>query len=202
MSNHLIFFEKRIKEHSLLSTLHEFVCANIKAAIDFDDILRAELVYGISAFDKFIHDIIKSGMVDIFIDKRLPTKRYLCETINLETFRKIESGQFPPKEIVFEQEISRKLSYLSFQFPEKISDGLSLIWEEKNKWKRISAITGGGEQFVKTRMRLIADRRNSIVHEADWDDVQQVRRVISVSDCKDSILFLVKVARAIDKLVT
>ena len=57
----------------------------------------------------------------------------------------------------------------SYQEPNKVADGLSYIWEEKQKWKKISVQMNMDERIVKTTLKLIADRRNSIVHEADID---------------------------------
>ena len=63
----------------------------------------------------------------------------------------------PPKEHFFEQEIIKKHKLLSFQDPAKIADGLSLIWNENQKWKQIALKMAMGENEVRTTLKTICD---------------------------------------------
>ena len=58
MLNSLNLFKKNINDSSQLLALFEFSIKNLPG-MDFDDLLRAHLVYSVSAFDKLIHDLIK-----------------------------------------------------------------------------------------------------------------------------------------------
>lgn len=166
MFNAFKLFKKNITESSQLIALFEYTNAYLPS-MNFDDLLRAHFVYSVSAFDKFIHDIIKIGMLEIFSNKRHATQKYLSEGISLETHNKITGTTIPPKEFYFESEVTRKLSFMSFQDPNKVADGLSLIWGEPHKWQAIGASMGVGFSIVKTTLKTISARRNQIVHEAD-----------------------------------
>ena len=119
--------------------------------------------------DKLIHDLIKIGMLEIFLNKRPTTPKYLNEGISLEIHNKIAGATIPPGEYYFENEVVRKLSYLSFQDPDKIADGLSFIWGEPHKWQHIADTMGLDLHTAKTTLKTIIARRNQIVHEADID---------------------------------
>jgi hypothetical protein len=43
---------------------------------DVSDLLRSEIVYSLSSFDRLIHDLVKTGMVDSFKGNRTPTNAY------------------------------------------------------------------------------------------------------------------------------
>jgi len=47
----------------------------------YDDLLRSQVVYAVSAFDKLIHDLVRIGMVQIFSGARPATAKYLSESI-------------------------------------------------------------------------------------------------------------------------
>ena len=56
---------------------------------------------------------------------------------------------------------------MSFQDPNKIADGLSLIWIEPHKWQVIANDMGVETSKARTTLKTISTRRNQIVHEAD-----------------------------------
>lgn len=166
MFNALRFFEKNINDSSQLIALFEYTKEHLPS-MNFDDLLRSHLVHAVSAFDKLLHDIIRIGMLEIFQEERKGTSKYFSEGISLEIHNKISKATIPPKEYYFESEMTRKLSYLSFQDPKKIADGLSLIWSEQHKWQVISKGMRIEMSKVKTTLKTISTRRNQIVHEAD-----------------------------------
>lgn len=166
MFNALRLFEKNINDSSQLIALFEYTKEHLPS-MNFDDLLRSHLVHAVSAFDKLLHDIIRIGMLEIFQEERKGTSKYFSEGISLEIHNKISKATIPPKEYYFESEMTRKLSYLSFQDPKKIADGLSLIWSEQHKWQVISKGMRIEMSKVKTTLKTISTRRNQIVHEAD-----------------------------------
>ena len=107
----------------------------------------------------------------------------------------------PPKEYIFERDISLKLSKLSFQRPDSIADGLALIWVEKFKWAKISAKMGINESDAKKTLSLIADRRNAIVHESDMDPITNTKTSISRSECISMTDFIELCGKSIAELV-
>lgn len=202
MYNSLLAFRHNIAGIRELATLHDYLLNQVKLPMTFDDLLRFQIVYSVSAFDKLIHDLIRIGMVEMFVGKRPATGKYLSERISLSAYRTISGATFPPREYYFEQEIISKLRTIAYQSPENIADGLSYIWDEKHKWQKIASAMTMDEDGVKTKLKLIVDRRNKIVHEADVDIASGGKFTISKADCEATVPFIEKCAEEIVKLVT
>lgn len=177
-------FEKNINEVRDLTSLYEYLLTSITSPFSFEDLLRAQIVYSVSAFDKLIHDIIRIGMIEIFTGKRLPTPKYLAESISIETYNQMISATIPPKEYIFEQAIFQKFKTVSFQTPEKIAE----IMETDDK-------------TAKTTLKLIVNRRNTIVHEADIDPLTNEKYPISIEDCQKITDFIYGCGKEIVELV-
>ena len=202
MLNSLAVFRANIHEATALNAVHEYLENTIAAPVSFDDLFRSKLVYSVSAFDKLIHDLIRIGMVEIFRGSRPPTSKYLAEPIALSMFNELHLATTPPAEYIFERTIMKKLKTLSFQDPDKLADGLSYIWPENQKWASIASALGLDYNTARTTLRLIADRRNCIVHEADMDPLTNQRYPITKSECDDVTNFLLRTGQAIVGLVT
>jgi hypothetical protein len=201
MRNSLNLFKFNIAEARNLTALYDYLEVSMKSPLSFDDLLRSQIVYSVSAFDKLIHDIIRIGMVEIFVGRRSPTPAYLAESISISTHNELISATIPPPAYTFEQAIFRKLKTISYQEPSKIAEGLSYIWEEKQKWQKISAEIGLSDKDVKTQLKLIANRRNTIVHESDIDISSNSKYLIDKNDCKAITDFLEQCGEAIVKLI-
>jgi hypothetical protein len=201
MRKALRLFKSNIEEAKNLTAVYEYLEASVKSPLSFDDLLRSQIVYSVSAFDKLIHDIIRIGMVEIFVGRRSSTPGYLAESISLSTHNELVSATIPPPEYLFEQAIFRKLKTVSYQDPSKIAEGLSYIWEEKQKWRKISAEMGLNDQEVKTKLKLIASRRNTIVHESDIDPSVNSKYPISKVDCQSITDFLEQCGETIVELI-
>ncbi|NIA30058.1 MAG: hypothetical protein GWP06_09130 [Actinobacteria bacterium] len=196
MFNSLKLFERNIEESSQLLALFEYTNQHLPS-MNFSDLLRAHFVYSVSAFDKLIHDLITIGMVEIFLGKRPATPKYLSEGISLEIHNKIFEATIPPKEYYFESDVKKKLSFMSFIDPNKVADGLSLIWQEPHKWRHIASRMEGELQIVKTTLKTISARRNQIVHEADIDMVTGRKYPIEKTETKDVANFILNCGRSI-----
>jgi len=183
------------------SGLYDFLVGTIIAPFPFDDVLRFQLAYSVSAFDKLIHDIIRIGMVETFVGRRIPTPKYLAETISIQQHSALAGATLPPAEFVFANIVARKLGAMSFQHPKKISDGLSLVWAETNKWDAIAVKLGAARGDVERRLILIADRRNAIVHQADMHPITSVRQSISRVTVNEATDFLERCGEAIVGLI-
>src|ERR1700678_396105 len=130
MLNSLSTFRGNIKDAREIGPLHDYLVAKIGLSMNFDDLLRSQIVYSVSAFDKLIHDIVKIGIMDIFIGKRQATPKFLSEKITMEVLNAMSVATIPPKEFYFEQHIVSKLKIIAFQDPDKVADGLSFVWNE------------------------------------------------------------------------
>lgn len=197
----LELFRLNIKDARNLTGLYEYLETSIITPLSFDDLLRAQIVYSVSAFDKLIHDIIRMGMLEIFTNQRPPTPKYLAESISISTYNELTSATIPPREYIFEQAISQKLKTISYQDPSKIAEGLSYVWEEKFKWQKIAQVMATDEQTVKTTLKLIVNRRNTVVHEADINPLTEQKYEISKSECGSITNFLSLCGESIISLV-
>ncbi|MFZ5739466.1 MAG: HEPN domain-containing protein [Pseudomonadota bacterium] len=202
MHTALTLFESNIAQARELSGLYDFLCKTLNSPLRFDDLLRSQIVYSVSAFDKYIHDLIRKGMTDTFSGLRSATARFKNEPITLETHMNLTAATIPPKEHIFDQEVVKKLRALSFQDPEKVADGLSLITDKNHKWSEISAVMGIDAGVARKRLKLIAQRRNSIVHEADIDPFLGHKVPIIKEESEGISVFLLNCGRAIYDVVS
>ena len=201
MHSALMLFKLSMEEAKSLTSLYEYLETSIKSPFSFNDLLRSQVVYSVSAFDKLMHDVIRVGMIEIFMGRRQSTPQYLAESISTSTYNELISATVPPKEYVFEQSIVKKLKTISYQSPEKVAEGLSYIWNEKQKWQKIAARMSLNDADARTRLKLIADRRNSIVHESDINPLTNQKYSISKTECQSMTNFLCECGEAIVDLV-
>jgi hypothetical protein len=201
MLNSLAAFQQNIRSARELGPLHDYLAASVTTPLNLSDLLRSQIVYSVSAFDKLMHDIVRIGMVDTFIGRRPATQKYLAEKITMEAFNSINTATIPPREHFYEQHLVAKFKIHSFQDPDKVADALSYIWTEQNKWQAIGAAMTMDANTVKTRLRLIVDRRNFIVHEADTDITTGLKRPITPADCNLALTFLENCGEKIVELV-
>lgn len=170
--------------------------------IDLSDMLRWQLVYSVSALDKLIHQLIQFGMIEAFKGGRSKTTSFEKFPMTAEDHFLLLNSQHGAPEIEFERIIVNKHKHLSFQDPDKINEGLALIWEEKQRWQKISFDLGFSDQdFVKKKLKTIVSRRNQIVHEADFDAVTHQKLEIVQSDIDDLVLFIYNLGHSIYDLV-
>ena len=202
MHNAKAIFIANMREADALIGIYDYLAGTVGEAISLDDLLRSRAVYSVSAFDKLLHDLIRIGIVQTYIGVRIATPKFQNEPIPLSVAQQLSSAVTPPPEVLFEQIIRAKLKILSFQDPDKLSDGLSYIWSEPQKWQKISARIGIPESTAKTTLRLIANRRNAIVHEADLDPITGQKIPISKNESDDISTFLFNLGNAICDLVT
>ena len=202
MFDSLTLFKSNIEDARNLTSLYEYLESTVIAPLSFEDLLRSQIVYSVSAFDKLIHDVICTGMVDIFAGRRNSTSKYESEPLSISIYNEINAATIPPKEYVFEQAIRRKLKKNSYQDPSNVAEGLSYIWEEKHKWQKIAATMSMSDKESKTRLRLIVDRRNIIVHEADIDPETKNKIPINQDDARSTSDFIYKCGENIVNLLT
>ena len=195
-------FDTHIRDALSLSAIYDYGAIHLRAPFSFDDILRAQIANSVSAFDKFMHDLIRIGMIETFVGRRRPTPKYSTEVLSLEAISLIRAATVPPPEAYFEKEILKKHSHLSFQDPVKVADALGLIWAEPQKWQAISNQMGRADHDnTRKILSLICVRRNKIVHEADYDGLSDQKLTISREEAINSALFIQQCGIAIFNLV-
>lgn len=158
-------FRTSIARARHLGGLHDAILSLTTTAIDASDILRAQIVLGVSAMDYYIHEITILGMVEVFNGHRPATAAFRKYRISIES---LLGGGANCGSGWFESEVRERHSFLSFQQPEKIADAIRLFSEVK-LWQEVGRRMGKPEADIKARLKLIVDRRNKIAHEADVD---------------------------------
>jgi hypothetical protein len=155
--------------------------------IDLSDLYRSQIVLTVSALDYFIHEITMIGMIEIYNLNRPSTPAFLKFQIPISN---IYNCSICPSDIVLRDTIKEKHSWLSFQDPDKISEALRLI-TERRIWEDLGIIFGLNPRDLKTKLKLIIDRRNKIAHEADMNPTYPgVKWPISSSDVEYTIDFI------------
>lgn len=168
---------------------------------DVADLLRSEVVYAISAIDRLVHELVKKGMVSIFLGARPITNSYSNFQLTLSQHNEIRTpGPIPP-EAVFQSIIELKHGYLAFQDPDKMKEALNFIWNEQFKWQKIAAELGSNETTVKQTLNNIVIRRNQIVHEMDLNLSTGVLQPLSYADSRTMVDFIQNLGNAIYNLV-
>ena len=148
--------------------------------VDGSDILRSQIVLSVSALDHYIHAIIRTGMLEVYSGKRPTTDAFLKFPVSADVLMASNSGGSGIA--LFEEEIRERHSFLSFQQPDRVADAIRLFSSCK-LWEEVGAIMGPTPTDIKTRLKLIVDRRNKIAHEADLDpSFPDVRWPITSSD--------------------
>lgn len=171
-----------------------------KVPMNFSDLLRWQWGLSVSALDRYVHDIVRIGMLEIFEGRRNPTAKYKSFCIELKNFNNIIESPIPV--IEFEKEVIRQHSFLAFQYPDKIADALSYIWNEQNKWDVICSnmATESSSGNLRSKLKNIITRRNQIVHEGDCFSANSPlqQQPISILDTDDVNKFIAELTNAID----
>lgn len=196
-------YSQTLNQYSLL-------CEELK------DILRAQIVYAVSAMDCYIHEIVKIGIIHSYLGLRTPTEKWKGTCISLHQVRNLvniekrtDLSYFQKTPLITQQLnqiVEPILKTMSFQHPDKIKDALSYIWEEPHKMQSITTVinynlignnSNEKTKYLEQKLQLIVTRRNKIVHEADRDITTGDKCAICKNEVDDIILFIEKFVTAI-----
>ena len=198
MINALRVFQALMDQTEVSKGLYNYIDSQ-RVPIDASDLLRWEWVLAVSALDKYIHDVVRIGMVEEFIGARTKTNKFNSFRIDMIKYANINATSSP--EVEFENEVVRQHSFLAFQHPDKIADALSFIWVEQNKWDKISGkmATPISANDLKTKLNNIIIRRDQIVHEGDCftTALPLQQQQINEADVNDVITFIKELSQAI-----
>jgi len=129
-----------------------------------------------------------------------PTEAFLKFQISIETLQLTISAGVSSS--LLENEIREKHSYLSFQHPDRIADAIRLFYPSP-LWPDVASILSTPVNDVKTRLKLIVERRNKIAHEADMDpSYPGTRWPITKHDVQTTINFIEKLCESIHSIIT
>ena len=193
-------FTENIRRARDLRALFINLKASTGNALDLTDILRAAIVSAVSAFDTFIHEITRIGMLEIFQNTRPRTEAFGRFSISMDNVLLVIATPSDTKWL--EDEIRRQHGWLSFQQPDKLADAIRLFCG-KELWKEVGIRLAIDPKSAKNRLALIVDRRNKIAHEADMDPTSPGSRwPIDESLVQDVIDRLERIGGAIFYVVT
>jgi len=161
MQTALDAFDESLRRVRDLHALHHSLTRRLTSAVDLSDILRAEIVLSVSAFDFFIHELTRLGMLECHDDTRPKTDAFKRFPVPIDSALGLTTQ-------VFDTEIRTKHGYLSFQHPDKVAEAIRLI-SGVELWNVVAHEFGMPAKELKADLTLVIDRRNKIAHEADLD---------------------------------
>lgn len=147
----ILQYQLNIKSARDLETIYVALAAMTSNSVPKEELLRAEIVAVVSAFDTYIHDIVRLGLMCQY--QNSVSNLYITNFTNKHSISSLES---------FEMKIREVHSYKTFQAPKKISEALEMI-TICDVWTKIKPYIPD----VETILQLIIERRNKIAHESD-----------------------------------
>jgi hypothetical protein len=187
------YFVVSIGEIRKLSHLYDEMQKVVLDKSELSDLLRIQLVNAVSAFDKFLHDLVRIGVVSQ-LKGSMDMEKKTLSTIHIDAdtyirLSKLSASAYDQLELhrLLENRVELVLKTMSFQRPEKIKDALSYIWSESNKWNKLATEMSLSENELRDSICLYVDRRNQIVHEGDFDPISTSRRPIEPKDVENCV---------------
>jgi hypothetical protein len=159
-------FTANIQRARALGGLARAVMA-VAPPLDVSDLWRAQIVLGVSAFDHFIHELSRLGMIEAVSGVRPQTDAFRRFDIPVSALNRALSGAETPAQWLGDA-VKEKHSWLTFQHPDKVADAMRLV-SSKALWEEVANVLGSTAADAKRRLLLIIERRNKIAHEADMD---------------------------------
>lgn len=194
-------FTSNIDRVKAIGGLYDALAGLTTSIIDASDLLRSQIVMAVSALDHYIHEVTRHGILEIFDGIRRPTDAFFKFQVSMGTLQQLTT-QAGSSRILLENEIREKHSYLSFQHPDKIGDAIRLFYSSP-LWPEVASSLSISVSDVKTKLKLIVERRNKIAHEADMDpSYPGARWPIDKHDVKTTIDFIQEVCESIHTIIT
>lgn len=188
-------FHDNLVQLGHLQLVYDGLQSQTTSILDLSDVLRSRLVLTVSAFDLFIHEIVRLGMLECYYGHRAATPSFLAFKIPISNVLNAISS--PTLSHWLEDEIRLQHGYKAFQHSDKVAEAIRMISTVK-LWDEVSLRTAQPASSVKSTLNLIMDRRNKIVHEADCiPSTPGSRWPISIADVENANSFLSQVAEAI-----
>jgi len=198
MSNSLLQFNKNIDSINTIDGIYTYLEGQVKA-IDLSEILRAEYVLIVSAFDYYIHDIVREGMLKIFDGRKNTNENYDKFLISLKTLNLILSNNDENiRRQLLDTEIRKITCKYSYQAPSNVERALTLI-AVKSIWTSVSLTLKMQKKDLTKKLCLIVNRRNKIAHEADIDPITNDKIPIDRQSIIDVKIFITTLVKTIDK---
>lgn len=197
MTNAYSKFEDNIASASILERIYEYLS---KKTLPFspDELLRAEFVMVVSAFDCYVHDYVRERMVKAFNNPATMADKTREYKVPLGVMMDIMNETNPISQIqLLEGAIKKEESAFSYQSSTSVEHVLGLVGFNKI-WTAMYGKTDAG--LRKSQLDLVVRRRNQIAHEADMDYATNCKNAIILQDVVEAKAFLVDLSQHIDSL--
>jgi hypothetical protein len=204
-----IYFDEVWQRCELFAALHGYMLTHGTAAVQPDELLRAEWAARVSALDLYVHELVARNLVEIFEGIRPRCPGFARFQVSGDALMRIQAAATAgDQRTAFDLEVRTRLSRITFQAPDEIADGIRMVspcalWNEialKLGATTATAQTVAGD--LKKQLSLIVDRRNKIVHEGDLQPtVPRTPWLISRTDVTDVTNFIRQIVDAIDRIV-
>lgn len=197
MSSEKNFFDQQMTLLHSLSSIYQYLqgTANL---MDTTYLLRAEYVLIISAFDNYLHSIVRHKLRTAFFSTQTLPKEFnlpieICRLIRNESSESIQQD-------ILDSALRQHLEKDSFQSPRSVEYALGLIGVN-HIWKQASLVIGDTPDHIRNQLALIIKRRNQIAHEADIDYYTTTLRSIDLQTVIDCRSFLENLVSSIDSQI-
>lgn len=203
MRDALETFNRNMDSIKTLHAIHEqFV--KIYTALDLSEILRAEYVLIVSAFDCFLHDIVQNYMHYITFeidDTALIPNEYRKFKMPLDTLKSILEASDETKKQILHAALKKSLSEFSFESPQTVERAMGYIGV-KSIWTKIASSLDVGAEDIKKQLSIIILRRNCIAHQADIVSyIDDTKQQIDREDVGFVINLIEKITHCINEIV-
>lgn len=200
MSKSLNQFNKNLDSINTIDGIYLYLESQVKA-IDLSEIVRAQYVLLVSAFDYYIHDLVKEGMLKIFSGLKNSNSNYDKFSVSLKTLNLLLSTDDDTlRKEILDNEIRSVTSKQTFQSPTNVERALAIL-DIKKVWTYVSRDLGMTRDDVVKELGLIVNRRNKIAHEADIDPITNEKTPIDRQTLMEVKDFITRIAEAIDRRV-
>ncbi len=193
-------FQQNIESIKVLDAIYAYLNPKV-TSFDLSEILRAEFVLIVSAFDCYIHDIVREGMLEIFEGGKGSNSDFENFSLPFKTVNQLlKATDQPTRKQIIDIAIKEITSKDSYQSPRSIENALGLI-SVKKIWTLLGKELNRPTDDIKHQLNLIINRRNKIAHEADIDRATGLKKAISESDIKLAMEFIESLAKTLDAII-
>ncbi len=193
-------FRNNILEVRKIHYIYQYLTTTMIEGIDIDGLLRTEIVFSISALDQYIHQAIIFEMENILINNKSIPISFSKLLIGADIVSALLNDDSINHIELIKSDIQNKLSWRSYQHPEKINEGIKMV-SDKDIWDLAAVLLHAEKNVIKQKLSLIVKRRDCIVHEADYDPVSFGQYYIDNIIAVDSVNFITQLIYAFDSII-
>lgn len=198
MSNAKANFDQHIAQCAEAIQIYNFL-RNHRYSADFG--LRFVWVASISALNHYISELIVEKSTEHFSNNMALSDRILSEGVPLSSIVQMSAASPAQAVVEFRKIISNAVRFRTFQKAADVADGLAFIWSEQHKWDVIGKSIGMKGKNLKFTLNSIANRRDKIVHSADYDESNGKITPCLVQDAQKTAIFIEKIVHTIDEII-